>query len=267
MAGPHPRNASLIQLGDRLSDVAVTITCWAYFTVGFALLFSARYFAAYLFSAQREITFQRLTSLFFQRFFRIVRIIVPRHHWKIDQRITEIRSSVIICNHLSYLDPLLLISLLERQKTIVKTKFFKVPIFGWFIRNTGYFPADGEGKFAWVMIDQVERMNSYLADGGILFVFPEETRSRDGKIGSLNQGALKIARLCRAPVHVLHLAGTDKLFTPGKFFFTTQIQNTISLTLVDHIEPDAVQGLSLTELDDRIKRALVLRTESATCAT
>lgn len=235
------------------------MTCWAYFTLGFVLFFSVRYIAAYLFSAQREISFQRLTSIFFQGFFRIVRLLAPRHHWEIDQRIAEIKSSVIICNHLSYLDPLLLISLLERQKTIVKTRFFKVPIFGWFIRNTGYFPAGGKEKSAGIMIDQIEGMSGYLADGGNLFVFPEETRSRDGKIGPLNQGALKIARMCRAPVYVLHLAGTDKLFAPEKFFFTTRTNNTIRLTIVDQIEPASARELSLPELEDRIRKALIAR--------
>jgi len=163
---------------------------------------------------------------------------------------------------LSYLDPLLLISLLERQKTIVKTKFFKVPILGWVIRNAGYCPADSNGKFARMMIDQVEQMKGYLAGGGNLFVFPEGTRSRDGKIATLNRGALKIARLCRAPVYVLHLCNTEKLFTPGKFLFNTRIKNTISLAIVDRIEPDFGQELSLTELENRIRQALMLPAES-----
>lgn len=263
MAGQQPRNSFPLHLGDRLSNFAVTMTCWVYFTIGFVLFFSVRFLIAYMFSPQRENSFQRLTSLFCKGFFRIVRVIAPCHRWIIDQRITGITSSVIICNHLSYLDPLLLISLLARQKTIVKTKFFQVPIFGWFLRNTGYFPADGKGNYAWIMINQVEKMNTYLADGGNLFVFPEETRSRDGKIGSMNLGALKIARLCRAPVYVLHLSGTDKLFPPGKFFFNTRIKNTISLRMVDHIEPESDPGPSLTELDERIRNALLLQAESA----
>ncbi|GBE11979.1 2-acyl-glycerophospho-ethanolamine acyltransferase [bacterium BMS3Bbin14] len=258
MAGKPPRNSFRIQLGGWLSDFAVTMTCWAYFTLGFVLLFSVGYCVAYLFSPQREISFQRLTNLFFRGFLGIVRTAAPRHHWQIDKRIAETKSSVIICNHLSYLDPLLMISLFKRQKTIVKTKFFKVPILGWVIRNAGYCPADSNGKFARMMIDQIEQMEGYLAGGGNLFVFPEGTRSRDGKIAPLNRGALKIARLCRAPVYVLHLCNTEKLFTPGKFLFNTRIKNTISLTIVDRIEPDSGQGLSLTELESRISQALMM---------
>ncbi len=261
MAGKQSRNSTLIRFGRWLSDVVVTLTCWTYFTLGFVFLFSFRYLGAYLFSRERELAFQRLTSLFYRGFFRLVRAIAPRHHWRIDERIAEIKSSVIVCNHLSYLDPILLISLLERQKTIVKTKFFKVPIFGWLIRNAGYFPADGDGEFSQMMIDQVERMEEYLTAGGNLFVFPEGTRSRDGKVGSLNRGALKIARLCRVPVYVVHLAGTEKLFTPGKFLFTTWMDNTISLEIVDRIELEG-QKLTLSELESRIRQALTMQIES-----
>ena len=257
MAGRQPRSPVFARWSDRLSDVGVTLICWAYFTLGFVVFFSHRYVFAYLFSRQRETAFQRLTSRFYQGFFRLLRCIAPRHHWRIDERIAGLSSSVIVCNHLSYLDPILLISLLERQKTIVKTKFFRVPIFGWLIRNAGYFPADGEGAFGGMMIDQVGRMNDYLAGGGNLFVFPEGTRSRDGAVGPLNRGALKIARLCRAPIYVLHLAGTEKLFTPGKFFFNIRLNNTISLTIVDRIDQEPGRELSLAELEHRIRQALV----------
>ena len=172
MSEQQHRKDPMARVGPWLSDVVVTITCWIYFTLGFILFFSLRYLAAYLFASRREISFQRLTSLFYRGFFQLVGLIAPCHRWQIDEDIRAIQSSVIVCNHLSYLDPLLMIALLERQKTIVKTKFFKIPIFGWVLRNAGYFPADSEGRFARMMIDQVEGMEDYLAGGGNLFGRP-----------------------------------------------------------------------------------------------
>jgi 1-acyl-sn-glycerol-3-phosphate acyltransferase len=267
MAGKKARKSIPDRWFDWLSDVVVTLTCWIYFTLGFLLFFSLRYLAAYLFSSRRELAFQSLTSSFYRGFFRIVRLIAPRHRWKIDDRIPGIRSSVIICNHLSYLDPLLLISLLKHQKTIVKTKFFSIPIFGWLIRNAGYFPADGEGRFARMMIEQVGQMDNYLAGGGNLFVFPEGTRKRGDDIPALNRGALKIARLCRAPIFVLRLSGTEKLFAPGKFLFTTRVDNTVTLAIVDRIEPAAGSGVPLDELENRIRSAFTAQAASTACGT
>lgn len=175
----------------------------------------------------------------------------PRQCWDLDERITAIRSSVIVCNHRSYLDPLLLIALLERSKTVVKPIFFRIPILGWVMRTAGYFPATATGKFAGLWLAQMETMGAYLAGGGNLFIFPEGSRSRNGSIGTLNQGALKIARQCRAPVYVLCLRNTDKLFSPGTFFFSTRIPYRISLRLLDHIDPRESQQ-SLPDLTTRI---------------
>ncbi len=222
----------------RFPDFFVTILCWTWFIPGFFLFFSWRYLACALFAKEQEQCFQRLNSRFFRVFFHILRSTAPSHTWEIDEEVAAIRSAVIVCNHLSYLDPLLLIALFDRHRTLVKTRFFTMPVFGWIIKKSGYFPASGEGRFTRMMIEQMETMQDFLASGGNLFIFPEGTRSRDGMIGDLNQGAMKIARLCRAPIYVLQLANTDNLFTPGRFLFQTRVRNTISLKLLDRIKPD-----------------------------
>ena len=234
----------------------VTILCWLYFTLGFVFFHSWRFIGAALFSHDRELAFQRLTNRFFKRFFRLLRTLAPRHRWEIDENIAQIRSSVILCNHLSYLDPILLISLLPLQKTIVKTSFFSVPIFGCFIRSVGYFPADVRGKYGMMMLDQIEEMDSYLAQGGNLFIFPEGTRSRDGRTAPLKPGTLKIVRLCNAPIRILFLRGTENLFTPGRFFFNTEKDNRISLHIIECISADEVQTLSLDQLVERVRVSL-----------
>lgn len=239
---------------DLFSNFFVTILCWTWFIPGFFLFFSWRYLACALFAKEQEQCFQRLNSRFYQVFFWILRSTAPRHTWEIDKEVTTIRSAVIVCNHLSYLDPLLLISLFKRHRTLVKARFFTMPVFGWIIRKSGYFPASGEGQFTQLMIRQMETMVDFLGNGGNLFIFPEGTRSRDGRIGDLNQGAMKIARLCRTPIYVLKLANTDKLFTPGRFLFQTRVRNTISLKILDRIEPDYQHHVpSAAELEQQVR--------------
>ena len=81
-------------------------------------------------------------------------------------------------------------------------------------------------------------MGDYLSSGGNLFIFPEGTRSRDGRLGKFNDGAFKIARRFGASIKVLQIKNTNILFTPGKFLFNTCIQNTIEVRLIGELNPD-----------------------------
>lgn len=219
-------------------DLVVTLSIWFYFTVGFVVLFSPFYLAAYPFTKNREIRYQRLNHYFYRGLFLVARTLGRGHKWRIDDGIRSIRSAVVVCNHQSYLDPLLLISLLERQKTIVKSSFFKVPIFSQMLQLSGYLPSVATGKLSDLMIRRIEEMDAYLAAGGNLFIFPEGTRSRNGRIGALNRGAFKIAKRCNAPIEVLSIRNTDKLMQPGRFRFHTCIDNTIVVEHVAGIMPD-----------------------------
>lgn len=241
---------------DRSIDCIVTLVCWIWFIFGFLLFFSWLYLAAALFSKEPEIRFQQLNSQFYQIFFKIVKLTCPSHTIHIDGEVATIQSAVIVCNHLSYLDPLLMIALYPKQKTIVKSRFFSMPVFGRIIAKSGYLPDKGNGQFTTMMIAQMENMGVYLQTGGNLFVFPEGTRSRDGKFGTLNKGALKIARICKAPIYVLQLHNTHKLFTPGKFFFKTRVRNTIRMEVIDCIQPDYINDPpTITGLEQRVRQA------------
>lgn len=247
-------------------DLGVTLICWLYFTLGFLVLFAPLYLGSGLFGKEKTRAFQRYNRLFYRFFFRILSTVAPRQHWKIDAAISSLRGSVILCNHRSYLDPLLLIAHLHRATTIVKSVFFTVPIFGWVIRTSGYLPATATGRFASLMLAQMESLPAYLASGGNLFVFPEGTRSRDGQIAPLQQGAFKIARQCRVPVHVLVVKNTDRLFTPGVFLFAAGQANTIRLRLVETIAVEDLQ-MNLSDLGRRARRAMEGQASEAESAT
>ncbi len=240
---------------NRVSDFIVTMLCWSYFIFAFLFFFSFFYTAAFFFAKDRERSFQYLDHQFFKGFLWLLRTLAPRHKWDIDQQISDINGSIIVCNHLSYLDPLLLISLLSQNKTIVKTIFFKAPVFGWLLKISGYLPASSEGQHAKRMIEQMENMGDYLANGGNLFVFPEGTRNCSKVLGEFHKGVFKIARMHRCPIYVLSLSNTDKLFTPGKFFFNSRLHNTIRLKIIGCLTPKIGSGaISATTLEKEVRQ-------------
>jgi 1-acyl-sn-glycerol-3-phosphate acyltransferase len=221
-----------------LLDVVVTLLLWGYFIFGFLLLFFPHYLAAWLRREDREAAFQRLNHRFFRGFFRLLYLITPGVTLRIQDEVRTIRSSIIVCNHLSYLDPILLISLFEKQKTIVKSAFFNVPVFGRILRQSGYIPSQAGGDYASLMIRNIENIGEYVASGGNLFIFPEGTRSRSGRLGPFNKGAFGIARYCRAPIECLVIRNTNRLFVPGRFRFNTCVPAVIDVEKIGAFNPD-----------------------------
>ncbi len=238
-------------------DLLVTLLLWGYFTVGFVILFSPFYALASIPVFDRTRAFQWFNHLFYRGFFGLCRLTMPRQNWRIDPAIASIRSSVVVCNHASYIDPLLLISLFARHTTIVKNRLFSIPIFGRMLTLSGYLPSDFQGPLAGRMIERLDRMPAFLDTGANLFVFPEGTRSRNRTLGTFNPGAFKIARLCRAPLAVVRIENSDRLFTPGRFLFNTCQANTISVRLLTQMTPDYDSAqFSIKELIDHVRALL-----------
>lgn len=219
-------------------DLILTLIFWTYFTLGYIIFFLPLYLWAFFFSKNRELSFQKLNHLFYKGFLGLVKYLTPGLSFDIDKRVLSVRSSIIACNHISYLDPILFISLYEKQKTIVRNTFFKLPVFGWVLKHSGYIPSAAGKKFSLLMLEQFERMKEYLTSGGNLFVFPEGTRSRDGNIGTFEKGLFKIAKHLHVPIKVFFIQNSNRLFYPGKFLFNTCTSNVIVVKLIGEISFD-----------------------------
>ncbi|WP_020590225.1 lysophospholipid acyltransferase family protein [Desulfobacter curvatus] len=223
-----------------MRDLVITLLLWGYFIFGFLLFFSPFYLIAFVCPPIREAAVQCLNCLFYKVFFVFVRVLMPGIGWHIDPKVKGLENCIVVCNHVSYLDPLVMISLFRRHKTIVKGTFFKVPVFGWVLRAAGYIPSMPKGRMAGLMVRQTSTLASFLEKGGILFVFPEGTRNRNAGAGVLrfHSGVFKMARLCRSPINVLMIRNTDKLFRPGRFLFHTDFSGIIRVELAGTIRPD-----------------------------
>nr|WP_319490695.1 lysophospholipid acyltransferase family protein [uncultured Desulfobacter sp.] len=221
-------------------DLVITLLLWGYFLFGFLLFFSPFYLIAFVCPPIRERAIQCLNSLFYKGFFFLLRLLMPDLTLGIDPEVKGLENGIVVCNHVSYLDPLMMISLFRRHKTIVKATFFKVPVFGWVLRAAGYIPSMPKGRMAGLMVKQTRSLSAFFEKGGILFVFPEGTRNRNVGQGTLafHSGVFKMARFCRSPIHILVIRNTDKVFRPGRFLFHTDFSGTVSVELAGTIQPD-----------------------------
>ena len=133
-------------------------------------------------------------SIFYKCLYGIVKgIYYGFYHVKAEGRenLPKEPGFIIACNHRTFADPPLLAvtSMCSKFSFMAKEELFKPPVFGWLIRKLGAFPVvRGSGDMS-VITDSVER----LKEGRNLVIFPEGTRSKDGKLGRGKTGVALIA--------------------------------------------------------------------------
>lgn len=220
-------------------SVLITLILWAYFTAGFVLFFSPFYIWAAIFATDRVASFRRLNNRFCRGFFGLARLLMPGWRWQVDPRVKALQGRLIVCNHVSYFDSILLISLFGQHTTIAKARLFAIPIFGRMLRASGYLPSEASATLAGLMVERMERLPEELVAGANLFVFPEGTRSRDGRIGAFHSSIFKIARKLERPIEVLAVRNTERLFRPGSFVFKAFDGGSIILDRVGTVPPAA----------------------------
>ena len=113
------------------------------------------------------------------------------------ENIPQDRALVMASNHRSYADPVILTMPMKKPVTyMAKEELFKNKLFGWFIRKLGALPVKrGTGDMQ-VIDDAVDILES----GRHLVIFPEGTRSKDGKVGKGKTGVALIAARSGADV-------------------------------------------------------------------
>jgi 1-acyl-sn-glycerol-3-phosphate acyltransferase len=114
--------------------------------------------------------------------------------------------AVIVANHLSMLDILVLYGLFRPFKWVAKAELFRVPIVGWNMSINDYVPVWRGDR------ESVKRMmahcRAHLARGTPLLLFPEGTRALDGHLQRFKDGAFRLAFEAKAPVIPIAITGT-----------------------------------------------------------
>src|SRR4030042_2004113 len=234
-------------------DFIVTIIMWGYFLFGYVAFYIPLLIILSPFIRSRDLIFQNINHVFYRLFFSLLHTITPGLTIRIGEEVKSIRSAIVISNHRSYLDPILMISLFPKHRTIVKGIFFKVPVMRWVMKSSGYIPYGNESKDEYrdLMIDGIQSISDFVRRGGVLFIFPEGRRSRNGSLGKFQKGAFSIAVNCNTPVEMLYINNTDRLFTPGKFFFNTCIRNTITVERLGKVDPGQETMMNARHMRDQ----------------
>jgi 1-acyl-sn-glycerol-3-phosphate acyltransferase len=122
---------------------------------------------------------------------------------------------ILASNHLSFSDSIFLPLVLKRRVTFVaKAEYFDDPKTAWFFRAVGQIPIKREGGSAADRALQSAR--EVLDRGGVLGIYPEGTRSPDGRLYKGHTGVARLALQTRAPVVAVAMIGTRQIQPIGQ---------------------------------------------------
>jgi 1-acyl-sn-glycerol-3-phosphate acyltransferase len=165
---------------------------------------------------------------------------------------------IIVANHQSWLDPIVMISLEPGLSGPARRYMFRVPVVRSIIGIAGFFPSDtGE-------VSSLDPMHhcaraARTRGGGLLF-FPEGTRSRTGEIGPFHGGAFRAAVDHDLPIQPVVIDGLDRVLPPGHLIAQTPGRYRVRVRYLAPIEPPFDAGTRrnvVRALADRVRSNLV----------
>jgi 1-acyl-sn-glycerol-3-phosphate acyltransferase len=157
---------------------------------------------------------------------------------------------MMVSNHLSHLDVLVLGILLKRPLNYVaRSTLFFWPL-GVFIRSLGAFPIQRDGIGAQGLKETLKRLRS----GGIVTLFPEGTRTRDGELAELKAGIALLAAKAKVPILPAAIAGTFESWPRSRSY---PVAHPIRVHFGLPISPEQVRSLGPEALTVLIRQRIL----------
>ena len=157
--------------------------------------------------------------------------------------------AVMVANHLSLLDILVLFRMFTHFKWVSKIENFRIPFIGWNMSLNRYIKLRrGDKSSVVAMMAACERT---LLAGSSIMMFPEGTRSTNGRMRAFKPGAFELALRTKSPVQPIVIRGTgDALPKRG---FVLQGRHAIRITVLDPIPPEHFAHLSPEDLMQSVR--------------
>jgi len=136
------------------------------------------------------------------------------------ENISKEKSYVFVANHSSYFDiPAAFVAIPNRMRIMYKKELEKIPVFGWYLKYSDFVGIEREAV-ASARQSLNEALSLIRQDYSVL-IFPEGTRSPDGRLGEFKRGALYLAFKSGKEIVPVTIIGAREILPRGSFFFRT----------------------------------------------
>jgi 1-acyl-sn-glycerol-3-phosphate acyltransferase len=156
---------------------------------------------------------------------------------------------VMVANHQSLLDILVLFRLFTHFKWVSKIENFRVPCIGWNMRLNRYIPLRrGDTRSIAEMMDTCAHT---LEEGSPIMMFPEGTRSRDGRLRPFKHGAFTLAKRKNVPILPIVVEGTGNALP--KAGLVLQGRHPIRIRILPELAPDSWPEGDVEKLTEHVR--------------
>ncbi|MGH9650031.1 MAG: lysophospholipid acyltransferase family protein, partial [Terriglobales bacterium] len=126
------------------------------------------------------------------------------------------RNYIFMCNHVSDVDPPIVAPLIPpRTSVLVKKEVFRIPVLARAMRMGSLVPVDRRNREA--AIESLSAAGAVLRSGISMMIFPEGTRSPDGRLLPFKKGPFYLAIETGVPVVPMTILGTYEIMPKGSF--------------------------------------------------
>ena len=185
-----------------IASVGVSLSMLIVFKLSVAMVFLVTaimnaVIAIYIYTLVPEFLMRFLTWILINTLYRI----------KLEgiDRIPEQGAALLVCNHVSYVDALIIGGNVRRPvRFVMYYKIFNIPVLSFIFRTAKTIPIAGSKEDPELLAKAFEAVDAELAAGNLVCIFPEGALTKDGEIAEFKSGVEKI--LARRPVPVVPLA-------------------------------------------------------------
>ena len=132
-------------------------------------------------------------------------------------------AALLVCNHVSFVDALLIGGAVRRPiRFVMYYKIYNLPVLNFIFRTAGTIPIAGRGEDEVIYERAFDQIAKYLNDGELVCIFPEGKLTTDGQIDEFKAGVTRILERTPVPVIPMALQGLWGSFfsrDPNKGFF------------------------------------------------